>query len=127
LAAEGIKVITGPNLSDRSKPELKNMTFEGPGILAKAGVRPAICTDHPVIPANYIALCASLAVKSGMSEDDALKAITIYAAEAAGIDSEVGSIEPEKRCDLVMFEGNPLDLKSRVKMVFIDGKKVAGN
>lgn len=127
LAAEGVKVITGPSLSDRSKPELKNMTFEGPGILARAGMRPAICTDHPVIPENYITLCAALAVKSGMSEDDALRAITIYAAEAAGIDDQVGSIEKGKRADLIMLDGNPLDIHSRVKMVVIDGNKVYEN
>lgn len=124
LAAEGVRVITGPSLTDRSKPELKNMTFEGPGILANAGLRPAICTDHPVIPENYIALCAALAVKSGMSEEDALRAITIYAAEAAGIDDQVGSIEQGKRADIVMLDGDPLDLNSRVRMVIIDGKKV---
>jgi len=124
LAAEGVRVITGPSLTDRSKPELKNMTFEGPGVLAKAGLRPAICTDHPVIPENYIALCAALAVKSGMSEEDALRAITIYAAEAAGIDDQVGSIEQGKRADLVVMDGDPLGLNSRVRIVIIDGKKV---
>jgi imidazolonepropionase-like amidohydrolase len=124
LAGEGVRVITGPTLGDRSKPELKNMTFEGPGILARSGLRPAICTDHPAIPINYIALCAALAVKSGMPADEALRAITIYAAEAAGIDDQVGSVELGKRCDLVILDGNPLDINSRVWMVLIDGKIV---
>jgi len=64
-------VFLGPYLSDRSKPELSNMTFANPGILAEAGVTVGITTDHPVTPLKYLPMCASLSVKSGMAKEEA--------------------------------------------------------
>jgi imidazolonepropionase-like amidohydrolase len=76
-----------------SKFELRNKTFTTPGILAKAGCEVSIITDAPVIPQEYLPLCAGLAVKSGMDRFDALKAITINPARHAGIADRVGSLE----------------------------------
>ncbi len=53
-------------------------------------------TDSPVIPLHYLPICAGLAVKSGLDEIEALKAITINPAEIVGIDDRVGSIEVGK-------------------------------
>ena len=75
LAQEHIPVITGPSLGDRSKPELANMTIETPAVLARHGVKVAICTDHPEVPIQYLPLCAALAVKGGMDPEAALETV----------------------------------------------------
>ena len=126
LEQEGIPVITGPALGDRSKPELANMTIESPAVLTLRGVKTAICTDHPEVPIQYLPLCAALAVKGGMNPEAALAAITINAAKIAGIDDRVGSLAPGKDADLVLTTGHPINLLSRVKAVFINGCRVNG-
>lgn len=124
LLEENAKVIVGPLFSDRSKVELKNMTFKAPGILSRAGVKIAMMTDHPVIPIQYLPVCAAIAVKEGMDEMEALKSITINAAEITGIDDRVGSIKPGKDGDVVIYDGHPLDFRSKVHWVFINGYAV---
>lgn len=126
LAAEGAGVITGPSLTDRSKPELANLTIENPAILARAGVPVAICTDHPVIPIQYLPICAALAVRGGLEPEEALAAITIHPARLAGLDKRVGSLEPGKDADIVVTTGHPLDWNGKVRYVFIGGKQVKG-
>lgn len=124
LAAEHVPVITGPILSDRCKPELANLTIENPALLHKAGVEIAICTDHPVIPIQYLPLCAAIAVRGGLDPEEALKAITLNGARLAGVDARVGSLTPGKDADVVVTSGHPLDWLGRVEHVFIDGKQV---
>ena len=126
LAAEGAGVITGPSLTDRSKPELANLTIENPAILARAGVPVAICTDHPVIPIQYLPICAALAVRGGLEPEEALAAITLHPARLAGLDNRVGSLEPGKDADIVVTTGHPLDWNGKVRYVFIGGKQVKG-
>ena len=126
LAAEGAGVITGPSLTDRSKPELANLTIENPAILARAGVPVAICTDHPVIPIQYLPICAALAVRGGLEPEEALAAITIHPARLSGLDKRVGSLEPGKDADIVVTTGHPLDWNGKVRYVFIGGKQVKG-
>jgi imidazolonepropionase-like amidohydrolase len=124
LKEENVPVIVGPSLSERSKVELKNLTFKTPGVLAEAGLRVAIMTDHPVVPIQYLSLCAALAVREGMKEYDALKAITINPAINTGISDRVGSIKVGKDADIVIFDKHPLDFNTSVKCVMIDGKIV---
>lgn len=124
LAEEGVSAIVGPLISERSKIELKNLSLKVPGILSEAGITVAIMTDHPVVPIQYLSLCAALAVKEGMDEELALKAITINAARIAGIDDRVGSIEPGKDADLVILDGHPFELKTKVVKTIINGKEV---
>ena len=124
LLEENAKVIVGPLFSDRSKVELRNMTFKAPGILSKAGVKVAMMTDHPVIPEQYLPVCAAIAVKEGMDEMEALKSITINAAEITGIADRVGSLEPGKDADVVVYDGHPLDVRSKTVWVFINGHAV---
>ncbi|NLB39233.1 MAG: amidohydrolase [Clostridiales bacterium] len=124
LAQEKVPLAIGPTLSHASKFELRNITFETPGILAKAGCDVSIITDAPVIPQEYLPLCAGLAVKSGMDRFDALKAITINPARHAGIDDRVGSIEVGKDADLVLTNGCPFEVATVVKAVYVNGKKV---
>ncbi len=124
LAKEGKSVISGPHLTDRSKYELKNKTFESPVALWKAGVKFCIMTDHPVIPIQHLPICAGFVAKEGMSEMEALKAITINAAEILGIDDRVGSLEAGKDADIVIFDGHPFNTTSKVETVLIDGEVV---
>lgn len=122
LVKEGTRVLSGPFLCDRSKPELKNLTPTSPGILSNAGVLIAIVTDHPVIPLQYLPTCACLAVREGMQFEDALKAITINPAKICGIDDRVGSIEVSKDADLVVFDTSPLEMASKPNYVIANGK-----
>lgn len=128
LGEEGKGAIVGPTLSNRSKVELKNLTFETPKVLHEAGVKVAITTDSPVIPLHYLPICAGLAAKSGLDEMEALKAITINAAEIVGIDDRVGSIEVGKDADIGIFDGNPIkDIDCKTYATIINGKVVYSN
>lgn len=128
LAGEKVKVIAGPILCDRSKPELRNLSVEGPALMHDAGIPAALCTDHPVIPIQYLPLCAGLTIGAGLDREEALKSITIYAAEAAGLEERIGSIAPGKDADLVIYDedADPCGPYARPEMVFIDGEKVLG-
>ncbi|QZY54271.1 amidohydrolase [Crassaminicella profunda] len=124
IKEEGLSAIVGPSFGDRSKFELKNLTFKTAGALSKKGVKIAIMTDHPVIPLQYLPMCAALAVKAGMDEEEALKAITINPAEILGIDDLVGSIQEGKDADIIIWDGHPFKLDSHVDYTMIDGKVV---
>ena len=117
IAARGTPVIIGPLFTSRSKVELRNRSLANPGRLAKAGVTIAITTDHPVVPINFLVHQASLAVKDGLDRENALRALTINPARIAGIDDRLGSIEPGKDADLVIWSGDPLDVLSRAVRV----------
>ena len=124
LAKEGAPVVVGPLISDRCKPELVNQAVENPARLAEAGVRVAICTDHPENPIQYLPLAAALAARAGMDEEQALAAITLTAAQIAGIDSRVGSLTPGKDGDVVIFDRHPFDVAAKAQAVFINGERV---
>jgi len=124
LAAAGVPVICGPMLNSRSKPELARQSVKNAAILAKAGVKCALCTDHPEVPQNYLMLSAALAAREGISDVDALAMITINAAEIAGIETRVGSIEVGKDADFVLYDGHPFDIRSKVRGVWIDGERI---
>ncbi len=124
LAREHVPCAVGPSLTNASKFELRNKTFDTPGILSKAGLQVSIITDAPVIPQEYLPLCAGLAVKHGMEPFAALQAITINPARHAGIEDRVGSIEPGKDADLVLCAGSPFDTDPDVRAVYINGKFV---
>jgi len=122
IAKANIPVITGPALGFRSKPELTNMSFETPGRLALSGVTTAISTDHPEVSADMLFLCAAMAIKGGMPLKEALKAITINPAKILGIDANKGSLKAGKDADIVILNGDPLDIKTTAKYVFVNGK-----
>ncbi len=124
IAQDNVPVISGPYMTDRSKPELVNLTESSPAIMQKAGVKTAISTDHPEMPVKYILIAAAVAVKNGMDEMEALRAITIRGAEIVGLDDKIGSIAEGKDADLVVFSGHPLDFRSKVQAVLLDGKPV---
>jgi imidazolonepropionase-like amidohydrolase len=124
LAREKVPLAVGPSLGTASKFELRNKSWTTPGILAKAGCEVSIITDAPVIPQQYLALCAGLAVKSGMDRFDALKAITINPARHAGIADRVGSLEAGKDADIVLTDGCPFEVSTTIKAVYVDSMLV---
>lgn len=124
VKASGFPALVGPSLGNKSKFELKEKSFNTPGILNKAGVKIAIITDSPVIPQEYLSLCAALAVKHGLDEMEALKAITINPAEILGIADRVGSLETGRDADLVFVKGNLLSYEAEVMKTMINGEIV---
>ena len=124
LAKEGYPVAVGPTLTHATKFELKNKSFKTPGDLARAGCQVSIITDSPVIPQQYLALCAGLAVNAGMDDFDALKAITINAAKHIGVEDRIGSLEIGKDGDFVIAQGNPMISDTKIQYVVIDGEIV---
>ncbi len=124
LIEEGYPILVGPSLTERSKIELRNLTFETAGILSNNGLNICLITDHPVTPIQYLPLCAGIAIKHGMKEEKALEAITINPAKVLGIDNRVGSIEVGKDADIVIWDNNPFEINSNVLYTIIDGKIV---
>ena len=124
LAKENLPLAVGPTFGHAAKFELQNKTWETPGILAKAGCHVSIITDAPVTPLHYLPLCAGLAIKAGMDEYDALRAVTINPAEHIGIADRVGSLEEGKDADVVIVDGCPFDVTGVIKHVLINGEEV---
>lgn len=131
LIADAIKgenacAVVGPVISERSKPELRNLTPKTSGELNKKGVLTAICTDHPVIPIQYLPISAGIAVREGLEYNEALRAITINPAVICGVDDRVGSLAEGKDADIAVFEGDPLSVYAKPKAVFVGGKRFRG-
>lgn len=124
LERENVPIMLGPTLSDRSKTELKNLTFDTYKNLSDRGLSVAIITDHPEITIENLPLCAVMAVKHGMNEEKALKAITITAARNCRIADRVGSLEKGKDADIAVFTDLPTRFDAECVMTFIDGKQV---
>lgn len=120
----GYPCIVGPDLASRSKIEVQNMAFKTAGILNEAGVKTAITTDHPVSLIQSLPICAGLAVKSGMKEEEALRSITIYPAEICRVSHRVGSLQVGKDADIAIFSDSPLKVETKTICTIIDGKIV---
>ena len=116
----------GPTLTNASKIELVNKTFDTPGVLARAGLQVSIITDAPVIPQQYLPLCAGLAVKAGMDPFAALQAITINPARHLGVADRVGSLEVGKDADVVIADGDPMVSDTHILAVVLNGRKLVG-
>ena len=125
LAEEGLPAFVGPTFGGKSKIELINKSFDTPRILREAGVDIAIITDAPVIPIQYLPMCAGLAHNAGLAYEDAWKAITISAANLTGIGDRVGSLEVGKDGDLVIWNADPMTaLAAESVCTVVDGKIV---
>ena len=114
--------ILGPLLSDRSKIELRNMSYRAPKVFKDAGIPFAMMTDHPVIPLQYLPVCAALAVREGLDEQTALESITIEGARAIGLEDRVGSLEVGKDADIGIFSAHPFDFRARCVTTIVNGK-----
>lgn len=120
----GAGIILGPLLSERSKIELRRLTFRAPALFHEAGIPFALMTDHPVTPLQYLPVCAALCVREGLPEEAALKSITINAARVVGLDSRIGSLCAGKDADIGIFNGHPLDIRAKCVGTFINGQPV---
>ena len=122
LAKENISIICGPMINHRSKPELSGFVMDSPTQLAKTGIPISICTDHPEIPQDLLAVSAGLCVREGLPWQTAMEAITWVPAVQAGIEDRVGSLAPGLDADLVLFDTDPLTLEARPALVMVNGQ-----
>lgn len=121
LAKRGISAVVlplGPRIG------VAEDAMAGPYILWKAGVKIAMHTDAPVINQKWLRLCAALAMRYGIPDEEALKMVTLNAAEIARVGDRVGSIVAGKDADLVIMDGPWFEPRSRVDMVIGDGQVI---
>ena len=125
LAEEGYPALVGPTMTNKSKPEVKNKSFETAGILHKAGVKVCIITDAPVILIEKLPMCAGLAAQAGLPMEEAWKAITINPAEVLGVADRIGSLEVGKDADVVIWTADPLTtIGGEAYITIVDGRVV---
>jgi len=124
LAEEGLPAFVGPTLGNKSKIELQSKSFTTPVTLYNAGVPISIITDAPVIPLQYLPMCAGLAVNAGLPMEEGWKAITINPATALGIADRVGSLEVGKDGDVVIWTADPLTTVGGEAYTTVVGGKV---
>jgi imidazolonepropionase-like amidohydrolase len=125
LVEAGVPALVGPSLSSRSKMELRELSFATAGELSRAGVMVALISDHPFVPIQYLPLCGGLALREGMDADAALRALTLTPAELLGVADRVGSLEPGKDADIVLYRGHPFyDVQARCLLTLINGERV---
>ena len=124
LKEAGVKVAVGPSLSNRAKVEMENVTFRTPGVLASAGVDVAIITDAPCTPIQYLPICAGMAMREGMTEADAFKALTIVPAKILKVDDRLGSLTVGKDADVVVWNNHPMEIMGKPELVFVNGKQI---
>lgn len=125
LKKAGIPVILGPLLVRRSKVELRNRSYAAPTAYYRAGVRFAMMSDYPMLPVSHLLCYSALCVREGLPEREALLAVTKNAAWALGLEDRLGSLEPGKDADFALYDGDPLDVRSRVREVYVDGQLVS--
>ncbi len=121
LLKRNVPVFLGPLLINRAKVELQEVSFKNAMLLAERGVKFSLITDHPVVPIEHLRVCAAIAVREGLDEDTALKSITSWPAEILNVSQDLGSISRGKKADIVIYSGHPLEFRSRVEMVIVDG------
>ncbi len=121
IKKSGFSAIIGPSFGARSKVELSNKTFDTPRELITAGIKTAITADHPVLPQFSLMMWAALAVKAGLSEYEALKAVTMNPAEILEIDHITGRLKKGLDADVVVWDRNPFDIQAQVLKVYING------
>lgn len=95
-----------------------------PARLHEAGVRFAISGGSGSLYTNRLPWEAGVAVAFGLPEEEALKAVTINAAEFMGLDDRVGSLEPGKQATLLITTGTPLDMTSDIEQAYIQGREL---
>ena len=124
LAKEKIPVITGPVLDNPGRDyDSYDIVYKGPSIMAKAGVMVAIRTSGNENVRN-LPFNAGFAAAYGMGTEEALKAITINPAKIFGMDHLYGSVETGKIANLIVCDGDPFEMKTKISHVFIKGWSV---
>ncbi len=124
IAAAGVPCAVGPLPFARRGSELARLSLSNPAELVRAGVKVALISDFPTFPGHYLPIHAGMAHREGLPYEEALRSVTINAAEILGVAGRVGSLEAGKDADLVAFAGDPLGAMSRVKLVVASGEVV---
>ena len=124
IKQSGAAALVGPTLQRLESMETNNASLEDAGILAQAGVPVALMTGFEgYVPKNRVLLFeAGVAAANGLGFEGALRASTIEAAKILGIADRVGSLEPGKDADVVLYDGDPFEYMSHVTAVLVDGK-----
>jgi imidazolonepropionase-like amidohydrolase len=120
----GAAALVGPTLQRLESLETNNASLENPAILARAGVPVALMTGfEDYVPKNRVLLLETgVAAANGMGFEAALRASTIESARILGIADRVGSLEPGKDADIVLYDGDPFEYTSHVTAVLVNGK-----
>jgi imidazolonepropionase-like amidohydrolase len=126
IAKRKIAVILSPIGVGPRRMETQEASYLNAGRLDRAGITVVVKADEALGVGQMmeLPLMAAFAVKGGMDRGKALRAITLTAAEVLGVSDRIGSLEPGKDADIVIFDGDPLHYKTRVKKVFIDGQAI---
>jgi imidazolonepropionase-like amidohydrolase len=122
LRQAGIPVILHPTLG-RAWGEMENASFRTAARLREAGLLLAVQSGYePYVPkARSVLFEAGVLTARGLTDEQALAAVTLDAARILGVDGRVGSLEPGKDADLVLFDGEPFEYTTRVCKVLIEG------
>ena len=123
LAQKNVPVVLGSIESAPGDPEPYDEVYAQPGLLYEAGVKFAFSTGNGS-NARHVPLHAQLAVAYGLPEEGAMKALTIWPAEIFGADKQIGSVAQGKLANFYITNGDPLDLRTQVSLVFIKGRQV---
>jgi imidazolonepropionase-like amidohydrolase len=124
VKAQGVMVVLGPAFRCCGNSEELHHDFGTAKVLDDAGVVLAHMTDHPIVPIGYLPLQAGLSVREGMSPDRALRTITAHPAQILGLEDQIGRLAPGLAADLVILDGPPLEVASRVLVTYIGGEVV---
>jgi imidazolonepropionase-like amidohydrolase len=124
LKAANAAVVLGPHWRNCGNSEEIHFDFAYTKVLVEAGILVAHMTDHPIVPVGYLPVMASLCVRAGLSEEAALALICHNPAQILGVADRVGRLAPGLDADLVLLDGPPLAVSSRVKTTYIDGARV---
>lgn len=124
LVRHQIPAVYGPFIISKRKVEMRDLDPDGVRKVMGTGLKVAITTDHPIVPIKYAVLNAIPVIRAGLSPELALKALTLYAAEILGLGNRLGSLEPGKDADLVIFSDDPFATQARVRAVYADGERV---
>ena len=126
IAKAKITAVVGPMDTARVKYELKNRDERAPYILHKSGVNVCLMTDHPVMPIHHLRLCGAMAVRGGLKDLEAMAMMTTKPAKLLNIDKNYGAIKKGKLACLAIYSGAPLDMRSKVEHVWIEGDEYTG-
>lgn len=110
--------------SPGGKLEAVNLVMKTPGVMARAGVRVALHTDDWITDSRLFLRMAALAVRAGMSREQALESVTLAGAEILDLQDRIGSLAPGKDADFVILDGDPLSVYTKVLETWVEGAKV---
>ena len=110
--------------SPGGKLEARYLLIKNAAMMEAAGVRCALHTDDPITDSRLFLRMAAMAVRGGMSRQGALEAVTLAGAEMLDLADRIGSLAPGKDADLVILDGDPLSVYSKVQQTWVEGRKV---